>query len=445
MEIAGPNPAGSTTLVASSNFKLIISYYMAIENRLDFRSVAQPNSLLPSEIQNRPLDIRFSAWEKQILAQRLFDLRYASPECRLPYDQKFNLQKDAAFVQYPDYEFTLMVKDEELIRLLNETGSIHIVGRAQTANEVLCVCNLLSLIRSHGRFAPITYVTSYFPLQRGDRYQQQILTVSNQQQMAFDKHAQDEDTANESEVAFTEMMPLAELVARLGSLGTKRIIQIDSHSPVSSFLALKEGIHAVDLSAIPLMFRAGVEAGLFSQQAQYIPVVGDDGAREMGLLGKDILTELGFVCADLLQGEKVKTLTSKEITFNEEALTAVRGRVAVIVEDIISTGGTMLETYLKLKAAGATKIIILATYPIFAKEALNNLNLPDLFIITTDGRTPVKDISQASNILQVPMLRHLDTIAEFDQKDGNYWDPKSQDYLRKLGFCLAPWQTHCEL
>ncbi|OGK64457.1 hypothetical protein A2313_03160 [Candidatus Roizmanbacteria bacterium RIFOXYB2_FULL_41_10] len=417
---------------------------MNVEKGLDFSSVTQPNSLLPPEIQNRPLDDRFSSWEKLVLSQRLCDLRDSFPECRLPYNQSFNLQKNATFVQYPDYEFTLMVRDKELCELFNGTGSIHIVGRAQTANEVLCVCNLLSLIRSHGRFPPVTYVTSYFPLQRGDRYQQQKLTVSNQQQVAFDKYIQDKDTANGSEVAFTEMMPLAELIARLGNLGTKRIIQIDSHSPVFSFLALKEGLHVVDLSAIPLMFRAGIEAGLFTHQEQYIPVVGDDGAREMGLLGKEILTDLGFDCTDLLQGEKVKTLTSKEVSFNEKELTAVKGRIAVIVEDIISTGGTMLETYVKLKAAGAKKVIILATYPIFAKEALNNLNLSDLFIITTDGRTPVKDISQASNIIQVPILKHLDTIAEFDQKNGNYWDPESQDYLRKLGFCLAPWQTHCD-
>lgn len=408
---------------------------------LDLRAVSLPGSLVPPELETRPLDKRFDAQEKAILALQLFDLRYSFPECRLDNTEPLVLGEDAKFEEYPDYEFTLLVVQKEIERLLHESGSLHIVGRAQTAEEILSISNLLTLLRSHGRYAPATFITSYFPLQRGDRYQQQEIAPTSEQTLNSTNIPSYSLNQNQK-VNHIEMMPLTELIGILKLRGVNRIIQIDSHSPAFAYHGLREGVHVVDLSAIPLMLNSACENDLLPKSETYVPVVGDDGAREMGLLGKDFLKQYGYQCQNLLQGTKRKTLTSKEIYFDHRKLAQIRGKVAVIFEDIISTGGTMLKTYHLLMKAGAKYVIILATHPIFAKNALDNLDQPNLFIVTTDSRLPLKDISEASNVIQTPLMPLLSSVADFDQKNGDYWSKAGQCFLEGNGLALAPWQTH---
>ena len=414
---------------------------MIVERRLNLDAISQKGSLLPPELETKPMDKRFEPWEKKLLAEQLYVLRSIYQECRLGTNQPFELQENySAFIQYADYEFTQLIQETEITRHLEETGSIHICGRAQTSDEILCICNYLHLLESRGRYAPATYVTSYFPLERGDRYQRQKLTSSHKQEVAYD---QKEILNNDIEESYIEMVPFIELVSLLENRGVRRIVQIDSHSPAFSYFSLKEGVHAVDLSAIPLMFRKAIEIDLLDKNKEYITVAGDDGAREMSLLGKDLLERNGYKHSFTLQGSKIKTLTSKTIGFDQKLLEQARGKIAIIIEDIISTGGTMLKTYEALMAAGVEKVIILATHPIFTGDALVNLDKPDLQIITTDSRKPLKDISKSGNITQVELLKLLPLITKFDQRDGDYWGLTGTLFLKELGLCLAPWQTYC--
>lgn len=50
-----------------------------------------------------------------------------------------------------------------------------------------------------------------------------------------------------------------------------------------------------------------------------------------------------------------------------------RGETAIIIDDIISTGGTIIESARVLKDAGARKVIVCATHGVFAKDALAKL------------------------------------------------------------------------
>lgn len=51
----------------------------------------------------------------------------------------------------------------------------------------------------------------------------------------------------------------------------------------------------------------------------------------------------------------------------------VKGETAIILDDIISTGGTIIESANVLKRASARKIIVCATHAVFANDALANL------------------------------------------------------------------------
>ena len=62
----------------------------------------------------------------------------------------------------------------------------------------------------------------------------------------------------------------------------------------------------------------------------------------------------------------------------------VKGRAAIIIDDLISTGGTIVENAKILKAAGVKNIIVCATHPVFVGKYKDNLSskLVDKVIVT---------------------------------------------------------------
>ena len=79
-----------------------------------------------------------------------------------------------------------------------------------------------------------------------------------------------------------------------------------------------------------------------------------------------------------------------------EIIGDVRGKSAVIIDDVISTGGTITNGTKSLCDAGASSVTVLATHGVFAGDAptlLGNAKI-DHFIITdtiTNGRVKVKN------------------------------------------------------
>lgn len=64
----------------------------------------------------------------------------------------------------------------------------------------------------------------------------------------------------------------------------------------------------------------------------------------------------------------------------------VSGDTAIIIDDVISTGGTIIESALALKKKGVKKIIVCATHGVFAGNAIKNLeNSPVDKLIVTDS------------------------------------------------------------
>ena len=64
----------------------------------------------------------------------------------------------------------------------------------------------------------------------------------------------------------------------------------------------------------------------------------------------------------------------------------VSGDTAIIIDDVISTGGTIIESANALKKKGVKKIIVCATHGVFAGDAIKNLeNSPVDKLIVTDS------------------------------------------------------------
>ncbi len=77
-----------------------------------------------------------------------------------------------------------------------------------------------------------------------------------------------------------------------------------------------------------------------------------------------------------LSGRKVKITINKKIS--------IKGRNVVFVDDIISTGHTILEAAKKLRALGAKKFYCIAVHGLFVENALEKLRKAKIKVITTN-------------------------------------------------------------
>ena len=98
--------------------------------------------------------------------------------------------------------------------------------------------------------------------------------------------------------------------------------------------------------------------------------------------------------------EKNRDLLSGEI--NDSGLTGdVRGKVAVIVDDMISTGITMVEATNLLIENGAAKVFVFATHAVFARHAEKILQNSRI------ERVVVSDTIDVPSYSQFPKLKIL--------------------------------------
>jgi len=80
----------------------------------------------------------------------------------------------------------------------------------------------------------------------------------------------------------------------------------------------------------------------------------------------------------------------------------VRGKNVLIVDDIISTGGTMVRAANLLREMGAKKVFVAATHGVFAEGAIDRVNRAvDELAVTNTIPTPVSKISIIPELLKL--------------------------------------------
>jgi ribose-phosphate pyrophosphokinase len=84
----------------------------------------------------------------------------------------------------------------------------------------------------------------------------------------------------------------------------------------------------------------------------------------------------------------------------------VRGRDCVVVEDIITTGGTISKLAQSLRAAGASKVLIAATHPVLTGDAVARLRNAqiDEVIVTDSVPIPPEKLGPPIKVLSVAPL-----------------------------------------
>jgi ribose-phosphate pyrophosphokinase len=178
----------------------------------------------------------------------------------------------------------------------------------------------------------------------------------------------------------------ARAMAKHIQLQSDKIITIDIHNP--NVLQWFDA-PAIDVSAMPQI------AAHFTtlDDAPEIILAPDEGAKHRAVEVAEILG-----CgADYLEKHRIDGNTVEMKSKNLD----VNGKVVAIVDDIISTGGTIIKATESLKAQGARKVFAACTHGLFANNALERLKGVCDFVISTDTlETSSSKVSVAKEVVK---------------------------------------------
>jgi ribose-phosphate pyrophosphokinase len=155
--------------------------------------------------------------------------------------------------------------------------------------------------------------------------------------------------------------------------GADRVLTMDLHAgQIQGFFTIP-----VDhMTALPLFAQHFRDQGLTG--ADVVSVAPDAGRAKMGVKFAEMIEADFAIMHKTRPGHDEVRVT--EVTGN------VHGKVAVVGDDIITTGGTLISGARALRQAGATRVYVFATHGLFARDALLRLGEVDEFdgIVVTD-------------------------------------------------------------
>ena len=170
----------------------------------------------------------------------------------------------------------------------------------------------------------------------------------------------------------------AKLVAEMLQVaGADRVLTMDLHAgQIQGFFRIP-----VDhMRALPLFAQYFRDKGLYGDRV--VSVSPDPGRAKVA--GK---------FAEMLESGPFATMSKTRPGHDSAVATAVigevRDKVAILTDDLISTGGTLITAAEALKKAGATEIYACATHGLFPDDALPKLAASDLSEIVVTDTVPV--------------------------------------------------------
>jgi ribose-phosphate pyrophosphokinase len=178
----------------------------------------------------------------------------------------------------------------------------------------------------------------------------------------------------------------ARAIARLIQMNTDEFITVDVHAP--SVTDWFEGKSAKNVVAYP-------EIGKYLKGKGIELILSpDEGRADNAKRVADVVNcEADFLVKERLDGETVK-MTPKRLDAKDKKV--------AIVDDIISTGGTIVKAAEQLRKQGAAKIYAVCTHGVFAGNAIPKLEAVCDDICTTDTiENPKTCMSVAPQIARI--------------------------------------------
>ncbi len=191
----------------------------------------------------------------------------------------------------------------------------------------------------------------------------------------------------------------AKLVAELlQAAGVDRVLTMDLHAgQIQGFFTIP-----VDhMTALPLFAKYYRDRGLHGEGV--VAVAPDPGRAKMTTKFAELLE------ADFALMRKIRP--EQEVAAVTEVSGSVAGKVAVMSDDIIVTGGTLVAGARALKEAGATEVHACATHGLFASAALEKLVASELAQIAVTDTVPQNPLAKPEKLEIVSVAGLLaDTI-----------------------------------
>ncbi|AIF69146.1 ribose-phosphate pyrophosphokinase [Palaeococcus pacificus DY20341] len=175
-------------------------------------------------------------------------------------------------------------------------------------------------------------------------------------------------------------------ILRALSLYYDEFYVFDLHNPKTLEFFPKNAVNLSPANAVAKYFKEKLGEGV---------VLGPDkGALERAKAVAEIL------------GLEFSHFEKKRISPTEVQMTPVdidvRGKNVLIVDDIISTGGTMIKAANLLREMGAKKVFVAVTHGVFAEGAIERVSKAvDELAVTNSIPTPVSKISLVEEILKL--------------------------------------------
>ena len=179
------------------------------------------------------------------------------------------------------------------------------------------------------------------------------------------------------------------------AVGTDRICVLDVHNPAAyqnAFRIPAEHLEARRLLAGALAERIG--------SAKVVVVSPDSGGVKRADAFRQTLAELLRAEIPLAFAEKHR---SGGVVSGEALVGDVSGRAAVLIDDLVSTGTTLLRAARRCRELGATAVHAAATHGLLVGGAPALLSSPDLDSILLTDSVPFEGVASGGKLKIVPV------------------------------------------
>ena len=185
----------------------------------------------------------------------------------------------------------------------------------------------------------------------------------------------------------------AKVVANLLKVtGAKRIVTMDLHAAqIQGFF----DIPVDNLMAMPVLCNYLKKEGLCDDK---IVVVSPDagGVHRAELFAKRLNSSLAIV---------FKRRPEPDVSEVTDIVGEVGGRVAVVVDDMISTGGTLAKAAEAIKLRGATKVYTVASHGVFAGDAVAVLERSEVERVIVTNTVPLVNVEAHPKFVQLSIAQ----------------------------------------
>jgi ribose-phosphate pyrophosphokinase len=188
-----------------------------------------------------------------------------------------------------------------------------------------------------------------------------------------------------------EALSSASLARLFESAGTTSVLTIDCHLHRLGDVSKVFSVPARNLSAMPLLGEYARE----NLKPKKPIVIGPDEEAEQwaGTVAKELDAEHTFFTKKRIRKEG-ETDSKLEMDTGDVEL---KGRDVVLADDIISTGGTIIQAAKACRKKGARRVFVLCTHPVLADEALRRVKAAGVVkVVGTDTiPSPISTVSVA--------------------------------------------------